>query len=644
MPIQFIDNQPVRFNSAKFDDQACINKDTSAYAILMQPGDPLCVQVKNVCRENDNIACLNSEVSSEKVTDGNFSNAAAFTVSGGWSIAAGKASFAFAGGDGSVTQSGLVIQVGEQFRIQLDVDSNTTGHDISVFLGGRRIGLIPSSFTGTYTLYGPAGTTDQVSFNANNDYGAPTSGAIVVDNLSVKQIAFCYQFDTSTIDHVTNGAFTGSANGWTAESGWGYSTDDVDAVAVGVDKYIYQSLPNIPHREDIFFSIDVTARSAGSLTMYYGNTVIAPGISAVTTVATHDQNYPAFGLNDDILRIGGSAGTPFSGTIDNVSAIEEKSGWSYDPVSGFCHTVGWANPFYSTESLTIGAKYYYYVEIIVNDGSVMIENGGVNLGTITESGVYVFVFTAITTDQDRYTPSSDFDGCIGPNIRICELESAIDFRLIHDDGTGATDWHTVTSPQDAVRNFRQYVTWCATTLDDILSGGIGVALPYGCYYVQIRVGGEGGDIFTSDNIINYKVQHNCTKRIRAWSDFESLGFYFGDNGDFFKLIQRFRVLYMNPVYPNEGEDYEYSTGTIQRIFAKGGKLYEFSFDYMDEYAHDTVGNGMILCDIFEVDGVEYNIPFKDYEPQWAERGKRNLAMSSIEIQKRIQGIVFNRNC
>lgn len=641
MPFKFIDNQPVRFNSAKFDDQSCINRDTSAYQMLVARGDPVCVQLLQECKAG-NVACLNAEVSNELVTDGDFSNAAAFTETGGWSIAAGVASFAFAGGDGSVTQSGLLISVGAQYRIQITINSNTTGHDISVALGGRRIGLINANATGIQTLYGPAGVTDEVSFNANNDFGAPTQGAIEIDNLSVKQIAFCYQFDTSTIQHVQNGTFTGNADGWTTESGWGYSTNDVDAVAVGVDKYIHQQLPNIGHREDITFSMEITASSGGatSLTMQYGNTIIAPGLSGVTTVAVHTQVYPAYGINDDILRIGGSAAA-FTGTIDNVSALEEKSGWSYDSVSGFCHTPGWANAFYSTEPLEIGSYYELTIEVTMSEGSLYVECGGVVMGTITQSGIYTFYFTALTTEADKYTPSIDFDGCISPDINICQLREDIEFRLIHDDGTGATDWYTLNSPQDEVRFKGRFVAWCITSLDDALSGGISVEEPFGCYYVQVR---EGEDTpYTSDTIINYQNTHDCTKRIRAWADGESLGFHFGDNGDFFILTQRFRTLYMNPVYPIEGEDYELSSGTIQRIFAKGGKQYELEFDYMDEYGHDTM-SVMIKCDIFELDGVEYQVPFKDYEPQWAERGRRNLAKSTIEIQKRIEGILFNRNC
>lgn len=148
---------------------------------------------------------------------------------------------------------------------------------------------------------------------------------------------------------------------------------------------------------------------------------------------------------------------------------------------------------------------------------------------------------------------------------------------------------------------------------------------------------------TSDTLINYKEVHSCTKRIRAWSNYLADGFNFGDNGNIFKLIQRFRTLYFNPSYPNSGEDYKHWTGTKKRTYSEREKHYEVLFDYMDEYAHDTMSI-MIVSDIFEMDGVEYSVPFKDYEPDWAERGKRNLSQSRIEITKRIEGVLFNRNC
>lgn len=643
MAIQFIDNQPMRFLSAKFDDQGCINKDLSAYSVLNQPGDPVCVQVKQVCEGS--ISCPNTELSSEKLTDTDFSTACGvnWTCLNGWSIdtTAGQATLDTTVGPPlrELYQNFAGAVVGEQYQVQINVVSNDTGFGIDVYLGRNLAGTIPAGATGLQTLYGEMGNyVSELEIKINDDYSSPTSGTVVINMASVKQIAFCNQFVVTEREHLTNGSFTGSATGWTLGTGWVYAANAVTHTP-GSDGALSQTVESIPHRRCINVDYTISGRTSGSISSFYAGELIAStaGNGAITnTIALNS-------LGDDVFEFmdtDGAVGT-WDGTLDTVSMIEESSGWLFDPVSGFCHRTGWTNAFYSTEPLTVGVFYQITFQLTMSAGSVYVECGGVVLGTFTQSGVYSFTFTALTTDQYKFTPSSDFDGCIAPDIPICPLNNDIEFRLIHKDGTGATDWHTSSSSQDAVRYKDEYVTWCLESLASALSGNVPVALTYGCYYVQVQI--PGGDIWTSDNLIDYRASWDCTKRIRAWCDGEALGFHFGDNGDFFLLVQRFRTLYMNPIYPNEGEDYEYSTGTTSRIFAKRKKLYELIFDYMDEYAHDTVST-MIMCDHMEIDAVEYFAPFKDYEPQWAERGKRNLAQASIEIQKRVESVIFNRNC
>lgn len=645
MAITFIDNQPIRFNSAKFDDQACINKDLSGYAVLMQPGDPLNFQAKQYCCE-ENLACNADELGDELVTDGSFSAACGVNWDCGtdWAIAGGQATLTPPGGGlaPALKQSGLALTTGKSYKIVVTIVSNDTGFGLDVYLGGRRAAVIDANATGEQIIYGVAGTTGVFGFNSNNDYSSPDSGTLVLTNVSVKEIAFCYTFDTSTIEYITNGTFTGNANGWTLGSGWTYGANMVTHTTPASTPSVTQTLNFLRQRPDVLWTMTISNRTAGTLSIVYG--LVAVGSSSANGVFS--INFPAQTLADDLFRLSPTGG--FDGDVDDVSATETHSGWSYNPTDGFCHEVGWSNPFYAGNTLTIGKSYKITIQVDMTQGSLVVEAGGNTLATITKSGIYPFFFDALTTAGEKFTPSSDFDGCVSPGIELCQMRKDYEMRLVYQDGTGATDWHTRTSSLNPVLFNENWITWNIVSLDNVLSGGIPVSLPYSCFKVELRDfcynGVEESFQYQSDSIINYKEEHECTKRIRAWADGIALGFNFGDNGNLFKLIQRFRTLYMTPTYPNSGEDYRYSTGTIKRVYAEAEKHYELLFDYMDEYAHDTMGNGMIPCDIFEIDGVECLVVFKDYEPNWAERGKRNLAQSTIEIQKRIEKVLFNRNC
>lgn len=648
MAITFIDNQPIRFNSAKFDDQSCINKDLSGYSVLMQPGDPLFFQFKQYCCE-DNLVCQTDDLGAELVTNGDFAGGGSWTTSLGteWVIGAGVATYTAIGDGDALIQSGLAISVGGIYKISIDIVTNTTGYQTAIRLGRRVVKYIEANATGTFTFWGTAGSEDTIIISQNLGANDPSTGELVIDNVSVKRTLSCYVFDTETQQYITNGTFTGSATGWTLGTGWAWNAGNFvrHTAGVGNNENLSQTISDILHGEDVLIEWDMANRTAGNILFGYSGFTTS---NAASTNGVGLSEYVTFKhLQDSVFFV--LPQTTFDGDLDNIQVTKVFSGWNYDDVNGFCHDTGWAAPFYNNSApLTIGRFYKMTIQVSMTEGSLVVVAGGVTLGTVTESGIYKYYFTALTTAGEKFTPSSDFDGCILPDMELCQLRRDYEFRLIYENGAGATDWHTEASSQDAVVYSGDWVTWSVTSLASVLSGGIPVALPYSCYKMQVNDFCAGGVMdsvqFTSDTSINYQLSHPCTKRIRAWADGESLGFNFGDNGNLFILVQRFRTLYMNPSYPNSGEDYEYSTGTIKRIFAKTEKRYEMLFDYMDEYAHDTMGNGMIPCDIFEIDGVEYLVVFKDYEPNWAERGKRNLAQSTIEIQKRIEKVLFNRNC
>jgi len=165
------------------------------------------------------------------------------------------------------------------------------------------------------------------------------------------------------------------------------------------------------------------------------------------------------------------------------------------------------------------------------------------------------------------------------------------------------------------------------------------ALTDGCYRIQFNNCCTDESVI-SDTVINYTTgSHDCTVLVDATCDGEAFGFDFSAN---FSLSHRLRTLRFNPTYRNEGEDSQGSNGVKRRPFAQSEKVYSCIFDYCDEPTHDAI-NTQLLCDTLTFDGIEYFYPMKDYAPDWADRGKLNLAQSQIELQRK-QSVIFNRNC
>ncbi len=48
MAIENILNQPIQFEPPIFDAQSCLNSDQKKYNMLLEDGDEICIQVKNI--------------------------------------------------------------------------------------------------------------------------------------------------------------------------------------------------------------------------------------------------------------------------------------------------------------------------------------------------------------------------------------------------------------------------------------------------------------------------------------------------------------------------------------------------------------------------------------------------------------------
>ena len=150
------------------------------------------------------------------------------------------------------------------------------------------------------------------------------------------------------------------------------------------------------------------------------------------------------------------------------------------------------------------------------------------------------------------------------------------------------------------------------------------------------------------NCFNIDSDHSCAKLIEGWEnspdDFgvTKLGFLFPDTtGGGFRLSARYRFLKFNPSYPIDGEDYEFTDGSRENTVSKKEKYYEGHLDYIDESAHDAFST-MMLCNQFQIAGVDYKTKLEDYKPEWDRDGRQMLAQARVMLRKKT-GTIYNSN-
>jgi len=277
---------------------------------------------------------------------------------------------------------------------------------------------------------------------------------------------------------------------------------------------------------------------------------------------------------------------------------------------------------YTLSDVTAGS---IYPKLGTTDGVIRNANG-----TYTE----VIISGGVTDVLSWYT-TQDFDGSIqivsAYKYLYCHTIDVVDAITLAPVATGYVPSY-VNDKIEMVFNPQSIPGEAGGEPNDF-------ALTDGCYRIQFNNCCTDESVI-SDTVINYTTgSHDCTVLVDATCDGQAFGFDFSAN---FSLSHRLRTLRFNPTYRNEGEDSQGSNGVKRRPFAQSEKVYSCIFDYCDEPTHDAI-NTQLLCDTLTFDGVEYFYPMKDYAPDWADRGKLNLAQSQIELQRK-QSVIFNRNC
>ena len=273
-----------------------------------------------------------------------------------------------------------------------------------------------------------------------------------------------------------------------------------------------------------------------------------------------------------------------------------------------------------------------------SQGSITAVMGGVTFGTVTGEGTFTLYGVPNDGSKDLIFQKQDlFDGCIS-QVTVDDygvLSTRYNAYLV-DQGNNVAASMTPSYYDD-----RAVVCEDWNTLDPDMSG-------LDCDFFKFRIVEECVDevidIYNSVNYFSYNLNGwDCSKVVEAWSEGYAFGFYFGtdiDNPDF-KLYQRLRVLQFSPKYPNVGEEYLYSNGSTARSYAQTGKRRICWFDYVDENAHDTIRVQLLSQKLF-IDNYAFYFPTADYEPEWAENGKYNLAQSRIELEH--EQTLFGTTC
>lgn len=430
------------------------------------------------------------------------------------------------------------------------------------------------------------------------------------------------------------GAWT-KGNGWTSSAygsaeyaGNGAAPGTLDQALAGLTEgAVYRfrfTITAITGVADVTISLGIVSQSqtfteAGTYDVY----LISPGTSEILEISV---NSGATAITDTIELDGMSLYQVTECWQDELAFGSPSWTYSYNGAYGtFCSAIYSQGDLQNTTAYTNAGNYHSVKFVISNctQGGVQVEMGGVVFGTTSGNGEFTYYnIPADASGLLRFIKQNDFDGCI-TQVDVNDFGNPTTRFNVRWEDLAGNDVTATYVPD----YYDDRLVWCTdwTTLDPDVDACevIKMVLQESCddeVYVE----------YTSINYASYNPSGwDCTKVVEAYSDGYAYGFYFGDiNSPDFTLVQRLRVLQFNPIYPNEGEEYLYSNGAYTRSFGQTGKRRQCWFDYVDEACHDTIRVQLMNQKLF-VDNYAFYFPIENYEPEWTENGKYNLAQSRV---------------
>lgn len=323
------------------------------------------------------------------------------------------------------------------------------------------------------------------------------------------------------------------------------------------------------------------------------------------------------------------------------------AGWMYvESCNGYqCMATNYAMT--SIFTLTPGTAYTFSFEVKnLQGGSIDIYDYDGNL-------------IVSATENRLYEVYQTYTGTSGPITIIVNNNNAINgiiynfnygiqcfdhrIKLYNPTTNSESKWFDKTDLDYPIHYYKDRMFWCFR-MDHINDSDTGTPLQTGCYYVKIDDCGTGE--YSSYTTINYTTgTHDCSVWLEGDNNGYAFDFFFNadDTPYTFKLGQRLRLLQFNPVYVNKSEEYLYSNGNMTRTFAQTSKKREAWFDYVDEPTHDVI-RLQLLSDKLTIDNKDYFFVGADYQPEWSQNGKYNLAQSRVELMAVEEKTLFNKSC
>ena len=335
-------------------------------------------------------------------------------------------------------------------------------------------------------------------------------------------------------------------------------------------------------------------------------------------------------------------------SLDHWTYVESLNGW--EKLDGTA-AVAWPLEMLTTLTSGTSYKFTYKITNMVEDGIAYFEFLDFDGNSISKSysnGEFAEYFT-YTGTTGYFTLQGDPNAIFGVVYDITVSEMCYDHRIAvtNTDGSNASEWYDSSSAIHPIQYYKDRIIWCFTWQNLINFDNPFVGLDSGCYTITFDDQCSGGVTTQSYTIVNYKAtgSHPCSVLVQGNNQGYAFGFFFNDPDTSveFILLQRLRILQFNPMYPTKTEQYLYSNGDMFRSFAQTGKVRTAWFDYVDEPTHDVI-RLQLLSDTLIVGPQAFFCIAEDYEPEWGENGKYNLAQSKVTLMAVSEPTLYNKNC
>lgn len=641
--LDLLQHQPIRFG---FQAETCANNDNRAYCNLIQDGDIVQAQLRRTLGTQLGCSILDEDATQLATNPDFTASSAGWSLNGGWTWDAGGFVFVSAG-TGSVRQTFAAMVNDAMYKVTVVTSSTVTTAALQVTLSGVVIGsLAAGTLAGTYDFYGVADT-------GNTTFGVQSaaSQSVEVTTIGLYRVAECYTFNvtsgTVSYDPTLGLAIDGTVTitiAPTFEPSAFYSPqvtlhfadyqtgtltfsfDDAgpsDAMDASNGDFVWTMNSSVYQDIEIVFTDFIgTLETTGLVQLssdYYFALYDLDGvfIRDLNALVRYCGEYIhlSFTPQDEGMAYG-----CYKIGLYDPYLHEDQSTFSYDFTT---LGVAWATTTGTTWALTPGVG-YEFTSTTANGTAATSE--AVALSPFKLAWIKLRIETGTVSGAGAATAGAYISNFFGPPTLSNVVVSDTIYRTALDG--------------DATLNYTTPV------LPTIFVTGATAGDVYTFENAYYKIYPYHVDYYS--NCFNYLESHPCSKVIYTLPG-ENLGF--NTNRCSFEIVQRFRILRINPSYKISGNDFIASDGTRLLISGQGNKVYTLLFDYMDEVAHDVVQTIILSKEVWIGDdyltvttnGTRYFVIPQDYTPEWEKNGKLNLAMGRIELIEYDQ-VKFTTNC